>query len=309
MDGLRAASPRLTDGGIETDLIFNRGQTLPLFSAFVLNESAAGREVLASYYRDYLAVAKAAGRDFVFATDTWRASSDWAGQLGYDDRRLMEANRAGIDICRDVAAEFAADGGASLIAGVIGPRRDAWVHDAAMSIAEAQSYHAPQVEALALGAVDEIHVYTLTNTAEAVGIARLAEAARLPVVLSFTVETDGRLPGGMALGRAIEQVDAETGGSAAYFMINCAHPRHFREPLESGAAWVARIGGLRSNASTKSHTELDQSPDIDIGDIAGLAEEHRTLLAALPDLQIVGGCCGTDHRHIGAICTASFPHS
>jgi homocysteine S-methyltransferase len=191
---------------------------------------------------------------------------------------------------------------ASAIAGIIGPRRDAWQYDAGMTVSEAFDYHSPQVEAFAGTAATSLQAYTLTNTPEAIGIARAAERAGLPLVLSFTVETDGTLPGGKALGVAIAEVDDATGGYPAYYMINCAHPRHFARELRSGMPWVGRIGGLRANASAKSHAELDASPEIDIGDIAELADDHAELLPSLPNLQLIGGCCGTDHRHIAAIC-------
>ena len=292
----------ITDGGIETHLIFNMGVELPHFSAFPLNDSAAGCAVIRSYYRDYLPVAKAAGRSFLFATDSWRASPDWADRLSYNRALLKQNNATSVALCAEVAAEFAAAGVASDIAGVIGPRRDAWQHDASMTVAEAFDYHSPQVEAFAGTAATSLHAYTLTNTPEAIGIARAAEQAGLPIVLSFTVETDGALPGGKPLGVAIAEVDEATGGYPAYYMINCAHPRHFAHELRSRGPWVGRIGGLRANASAKSHAELDASPEIDIGDIAELAEDHSELLPSLPNLQLIGGCCGTDHRHIAAIC-------
>jgi homocysteine S-methyltransferase len=278
------------------------GVELPHFSAFPLNDSAAGREVIRSYYRDYLPVAKAAGRSFLFATDSWRASPDWADRLGYDRSLLKQNNATSVALCAEVAAEFAAAGVASDIGGVIGPRRDAWQHDASITVAEAFDYHSPQVEAFAGTAATSLHAYTLTNTPEAIGIARAAERAGLPIVLSFTVETDGALPGRKPLGVAIAEVDEATGGYPAYYMINCAHPRHFTGKVKGGAPWVGRIGGLRPNASAKSHAELDASPEIDIGDIAELAEDHAELLPSLPNLQLIGGCCGTDHRHIAAIC-------
>ncbi len=296
----------ITDGGFETHIIFNMGVELPHFSAFPLNDSAAGCEVIRSYYRDYLPVAKAAGRSFLFATDSWRASPDWADRLGYDRALLKQNNATSVALCAEVAAEFAAAGVASDIAGVIGPRRDAWQHDASMTVAEAFDYHSPQVEAFAGTAATSLHAYTLTNTPEAIGIARAAERAGLPIVLSFTVETDGALPGGKPLGVAIAEVDEATGGYPAYYMINCAHPRHFSGKVKGGAPWVGRIGGLRANASAKSHAELDDSPKIDIGDIAELAEDHAELLPSLPNLQLIGGCCGTDHRHIAAICARCF---
>jgi S-methylmethionine-dependent homocysteine/selenocysteine methylase len=292
----------ITDGGIETHIIFNMGVELPHFSAFPLNDSASGREVIRRYYRDYLPVARAAGRGFLFATDSWRASPDWADRLGYDRALLKQNNVTSVALCAELAEEFEAAGVESAIAGVLGPRRDAWQYDAGMTVAEAFDYHSPQVEAFAGTAATSVHAYTLNNTPEAIGIARSAQEAGLPVVLSFTVETDGALPGGKPLGVAIAEVDQATGGYSAYFMINCAHPSHFVRELKSGASWLGRIGGLRANASAKSHAELDASPEIDIGDIAGLADDHAEILPVLSNLQLIGGCCGTDHRHIAAIC-------
>src|SRR5215831_4719447 len=241
----------ITDGGIETHIIFNMGVGLPHFSVFPLNDSVAGREVIRRYYRDYLPVARAAKRGFLFATDSWRASPDWADRLGYDRALLKQNNIRSVVLCAELAEEFAAAGVESAIAGVLGPRRDAWQYDAGMTVREAFDYHSPQVEAFASTAATSLHAYTLTNTPEAIGIARSAERAGLPVVLSFTVETDGALPGGESLGAAIAEVDEATGGYPAYYMINCAHPRHFAGELQSGAPWVDRIGGLRTNASSK----------------------------------------------------------
>ena len=144
----------------------------------------------------------------------------------------------------------------------------------------------------------------MTYADEATGVVRAAHSAGLPVAISFTVETDGRLPSGQPLGEAIDQVDAETGEAAAYFMINCAHPTHFADALATDAKWLERIRGLRVNASTKSHAELDESDELDAGDPADLAARHVPLRAQLPSLNVVGGCCGTDHRHVTEICNA-----
>jgi homocysteine S-methyltransferase len=292
----------LTDGGIETDIIFNKGVDLPFFSAFPLLDNAEGRDVLRAYYRDYLPVAKQAGRNFLFTTATWRASPDWAERLGYDRAALAPNNRSSVALCAEMAEEFAAQGIASSIAGLLGPRRDAWKFDDAMTADEAYEYHRLQIDAFAGTAATSVQCITLNNTPEAIGVARAAKQAGLPVVLAFTVETDGALPGGKSLGSAISEVDDATDGYTDYFMVNCAHPSHFAAPLLSGAAWIKRIGGLRANASTKSHAQLDESPEIDIGDIDALGRAHADILAALPNLRVVGGCCGTDHRHIAAIC-------
>jgi homocysteine S-methyltransferase len=183
---------------------------------FPLNDSAAGREVIPSYYRDYLPEARAAGRSFLFATDSWRASSDWADRLDYDRALLKQNNATSAALCAELADEFAAAGVTSAIAGVIGPRRDVWQYDSGMTVAEALDYHSPQVEAFAGTAATSLHAHTLTNTPKAIGIARAAERAGLPLILCFTVETDGVLPGGKLLGIAIAEVDEATGGYPAY---------------------------------------------------------------------------------------------
>ena len=188
--------------------------------------------------------------------------------------------------------------------GVVGPRGDGYVVGTTMSATEAASYHALQARAFADAGADMVTAVTMTYVDEAIGVARAASAAGLPAVISFTVETDGRLPSGQALGEAIAAVDAATEGAVAYFMVNCAHPTHFDSTLEAGGAWVERIGGVRANASTMSHAELDESTELDRGDPAQLAAEHQRLQGLLPGLTVVGGCCGTDHEHVGAIASA-----
>src|SRR3712207_4511764 len=125
----------------------------------------------------------------------------------------------------------------------------------------------------------------------------------MPVVISFTPEVDGRLPTGQPLGEAIEEVDTATGGVPAYYMINCAHPTHFDGALD-GEAWTERLRGLRANASRRSHAELDAAPDLDDGDPIELGAEYAALRRRHPWINVLGGCCGTDHRHIEQICAA-----
>lgn len=297
----------VTDGGIETHMIFNEGEDLPHFTAFQMLDSEDGRQKLRDYYRQYIAIAKAAGQGFLFDTNTWRASADWGALVGYDAERLDAVNAASIAFCRELAADFTAAGVSSIVSGAIGPRRDAWQFDAGMSVAEAESYHRPQIDSFARAGADFVTAYTLTNTPEAIGIARAAQAAGLPCVLSFTLETDGHLPGGKPLGRAIAEVDAAVELYPAYYMINCVHPIHFAATIRHGGNWVDRIGGLRVNASMKSHAELDESETLDIGNWQDLAQRYGRILPLLPNIRVIGGCCGTDHRHIGAICQHCLP--
>ena len=170
-----------------------------------------------------------------------------------------------------------------------------------MSAAEAEDYHGPQVRSFAAAGADLVTAVTMTYADEAIGIARAAAAAGIPAAISFTVETDGRLPDGSALGDAIEQVDAETLASPAYYMVNCAHPSHFAGVLETGGDWLDRIVGLRANASARSHAELDEAEELDEGDPAELGAEYAALRAAPRNVNVLGGCCGTDARHVAAV--------
>ena len=295
----------LTDGGIETTLIFHEHVELPCFAAFILLEQ--DRALLERYYRRYLAIAGRAGTGFVLESPTWRCSSDWGEKLGLDAARIFALNRDAIGLMHELrtAHERAQPGaGPVVVSGCVGPRGDGYDPGLAMTADEAEAYHGAQIAALREARADMVTAITMTSTPEAIGIARAAGEAGLPVVLSFTLETDGRLPTGDTLRKAITDVDLATGGAPAYYMINCAHPTHFAHVLEPGAAWSARVRGLRTNASRRSHKELNDSPDLDPGDPHELGAEHRALLARHPHINVLGGCCGTDHRHIEQIYSA-----
>jgi homocysteine S-methyltransferase len=297
----------VTDGGIETHFIFNLRQDLPHFTVFQLIDSDMGRQLIWDYYRSYIDIARWAGQGFLFDTNTWRANADWGALVGYDASQLARVNAASVGLCREIAAEFEAAGVPTMVSGAMGPRRDGWQYDATMSAEEAEDYHEAQIGSFAKARADLVTAYTLTNTPEAIGIARAARAAGIPCVLSFTLDTDGRLPGGKGLGEAIAEVDAAVDGYPAYYMINCVHPIHFAATLRHGGGWVDRIGGLRVNASMKSHAELDEADELDIGDWQDLAQRYGRILPLLPNIRVIGGCCGTDHRHIGAICRHCLP--
>jgi homocysteine S-methyltransferase len=299
---LSSGRPFLTDGGLETSLTFQQRIDLPCFAAFPLVSDEAGREALTRYFEPFLALARERGAGFVLDTPTWRANPDWAARLGYSGEALAGANREGVALAERLRA--GADGIPVVISGTVGPRGDGYVAGDLMSADEAERYHSAQIGTFADTAVDMICALTLTYAEEAVGIVRAAAAADIPVVVSFTVETDGRLPSGQSLGDAIRQVDAETDGAAAYFMINCAHPTHFSGVLERGDGWLSRIGGLRANASAKSHAELDATDELDDGDPVELGAQHAELRPLLPEVRVLGGCCGTDHRHVAEISKA-----
>jgi homocysteine S-methyltransferase len=298
---LSTERPFVTDGGLETDLIFNRGVELPDFAAFVLLEDPDGMRALRDYYDSFFAIAREHGAGFILDTPTWRANRDWGERLGYGRARLADANKRWAEVVSELRGAWDAD--APVVLGAtVGPRGDGYVSGEMMSADEAADYHGEQIGTFAETAVDMVTVLTLNYAEEATGVARAAAARGLPSVISFTVETDGRLPTGQELGEAIDQVDSETGGAPAYFMVNCAHPTHFEQVLAEGGSWRERIRGIRANASIMSHAELDELDDLDAGDPAELAAGYERLRVNLPNLSVLGGCCGTDHRHVAAIC-------
>ncbi|ULE32015.1 homocysteine S-methyltransferase family protein [Mycobacterium sp. IDR2000157661] len=294
----------VTDGGLETELVFHDGVDLPCFAAFPLLDDPEGRVRLREYYEPYLDIARRLSAGFVVETPTWRANPDWAAQLGYSATRLDMLNREAVALAEDVRSAATADGITTVVSGCVGPRGDGYDPGEAMTPDEAQEYHSAQIATFATTTADQVTAITMTNAAEAIGIVRAAAAAGIPSAISFTVETDGRLPTGQPLHEAIDEVDSETGARAAYFMVNCAHPAHFSAALERDGAWRRRVVGLRANASTKSHAELDESTELDEGDPDDLARRHADLRAVLPAVTVLGGCCGTDARHVAAICSA-----
>lgn len=291
----------LTDGGLETTLIFHRGVDLPHFASFALMRTAEGRDTLKRYFEPYLAAARRHAAGFILDAPTWRANADWGRKLGYTGEQLAAVNRDSVALLEDLREGHEAPGFALVINGVVGPRGDGYDPREVMSADEAQTYHTPQIAALAQSAADMVSAVTMTNVDEAIGIARAARVFDIPVAISFTIETDGRLPTGEGLGAAIEAVDAETGNGPAYYMINCAHPTHMECTFEEPGAWIARLGGLRANASRRSHEELNEAPDLDDGDPVELGAQYRDLLTRFPHIRVVGGCCGTDHRHVACI--------
>jgi homocysteine S-methyltransferase len=292
----------VADGGLETTMIFDHGIELPCFASFLLLRDEAGREALRRYYRDYIAIARRHRLGFVLDTPTWRASRDWGDQLGYSSDDLAAVNRCAAELAAAIREEASQPDTPIVVCGTIGPRGDAYEAAEEMSAAEAEAYHSEQIGTFADAGVEMVSAYTLPYGAEAVGIVRAAAAAAIPVTISFTVETDGPLPSGQPLGEAIESVDAETEGAARYFMVNCAHPTHFAAAVEAGGAWLRRLGGVRCNASRRSHSELDEAAELDRGDPRELGALYKELKPHLSAVRVLGGCCGTGTPHIASIC-------
>jgi S-methylmethionine-dependent homocysteine/selenocysteine methylase len=292
----------LTDGGIETVLIFHDGFDLPHFAAFDLLRTNAGRDALKTYYERYLRIAVDQGTGFILESPTWRASTDWGDRLGYSQQALATVNREAIELMLGLRWRHQTSASPIVVSGCVGPRGDGYVAGELMTPDAAEAYHRFQADVFADAGADMVTAITMTNTPEAIGIARAAAAAGMPSALSFTLETDGRLPTGETLGDAIARVDDATGGAPAYYMINCAHPSHFASILDPSAAWTRRLRGLRTNASRLSHAELNEAVELDEGNPVELGAESAALRARFPTINVLGGCCGTDHRHVEQMC-------
>jgi len=288
----------LTDGGLETTLIFHQGVDLPHFASFPLIDTEEGRRALDDYYESYARIALDARTGFMLDTATWRANPDWAAKLGYAGAGLDDVNRRCVEHLLDLRYRFETEDTPMVVSGAIGPRGDGYVATNAMTAEQARAYHLPQIKSFLVAGADMATAFTMNYVEEGIGVALAARSVGLPVAISFTLETDGLMPNGMSLGDAIRAVDNATGGYPVYYMINCAHPTHFAHILESDEPWVQRIRGIRANASMRSHAELDSAPDLDDGDPVDFGQRYRALRGRLSQITVLGGCCGTDCRHV-----------
>jgi len=296
----------MTDGGLETDLIFNKGIDLPEFAAFDLLKNEKGKEVLSKYYSDYLNVSKHKCSGFILEAPTYRANPDWALKIGYSLESLDAMNRTAVQEMEKIRNDYENENFKIAISVCIGPRGDGYSPDNKMSDQIAEEYHSVQIKTIANTNADLVSALTMNYNEEAIGIVNAAKKNNIPVVISYTVETDGKLPSGESLEEAIISLDKITDNYVSYFMINCAHPDHFVNVLDPDSNWTNRIKGIRANASCKSHSELDESETLDEGDKEQLARDYKNLKSFLPNLNIIGGCCGTDHTHMEEICNVWF---
>jgi homocysteine S-methyltransferase len=294
----------LTDGGMETTLVFHEGWDLPSFASFVLLDHERGRKALRRYFDRYIGTAIGGSTGFILESPTWRANPDWGSKIGYDAAALERINREAIAMLLDIRDRHETPSSPMVVSGNLGPRGDGYDAGTLMQPEEARHYHRPQIVTFKDAGADLVSAFTMTNSNEALGIALAAQDENMPCVISFTVETDGRLPSGETLAHAIETVDAATAKGPAYYMINCAHPTHFDHVLTTDAAWMSRLRGLRANASRMSHAELDNAPELDIGNPFELGGQYADLRRRFPHINVLGGCCGTDHRHVESISTA-----
>jgi len=298
---LSARRPFLTDGGFETSLFFAEGFEAPEFAAIVLVDEPMARAAMERYFDRFLAMAEKAGTGYVLDANTWRGCDTWAPRLGRTEADMARLNRDAVRFAIAIRERWENRVCPILLNGVVGPVGDGYAPDAALDAATSERLHGPQIAIFKEEGVDMVSALTITHVGEAVGVARAAASAGLPVVISFTVETDGRLPTGETIGKAIAATDAATGNAPLYYMINCAHPEHFRAAFEAQEQWIWRIGGLRANASRRSHAELDVAEELDDGDPTEFGQLHADMARLVPNLRVVGGCCGTDHRHVGCV--------
>lgn len=300
---MESTRPWLTDGGLETDMLFNHGVDLPSFASFTMLDDAKKRDLLSAYFAEYIGLAADTDVGFILDTCSWRANAPWMSRMGYANDAIARINADAIAFAREIRDRHETPSTPILINGVVGPAGDGYIAADLMSVEQAMATHSPQVSALGEHGVDIVSAITMNYVEEAIGVATLAARTNLPVVVSFTVETDGNLPSGQPLADAIMQTDRAlqeaTGQRPIYYMINCAHPDHFIDRLKGSEVWKARIGGVRANASRQSHAELDESEVLDDGNPTEFGELYAQLSDQLPALKVIGGCCGTDSRHVG----------
>ncbi len=294
--------PFITDGGLETTLVFEKGIDLPEFAAFTIFDNEGGEDILWNYYLPYIQLAKNNGFGFILEAPTWRASYGWGEKIGYDKAAIDDVNIRSIQFMHNLRKRFESHNTPMVISAALGPKGDGYHVDQKMTSGEARDYHIDQIRILQKTAADLVSAYTLNYAEEAVGMTLAAQQSDMPIVIGFTLETDGRLPSGQPLKSAINQVDKETDNGPVGYMINCAHPTHFAKVIGGGKAWSKRIKAIRANSSCKSHAELDAADELDSGNPTELGQQYSMLIRQLPHLSIFGGCCGTDHRHIQEIC-------
>ncbi|CAF2821438.1 unnamed protein product [Rotaria sp. Silwood2] len=306
----RHSLPQLSDkffisnGGLETNLVYHEQVKLPCFASFDVLKTEAGCEWMKNYLRKFVNIARKYDVGFILENATWRDNPDWMRKIGYSDQDVVNVNRKSIELLCNIRNEYETENCPIVLNASIGARGDGYNPLTMMSIEEAQAYHATQIGIISQTNADMITAMTFSYPEEAIGVAKAARAVDIPAVVSFTVRKDGRLPAGHTLQEAIELVDKATQNSPVYYMVNCAHPSHFEHVLIPGEAWAARIHSVKGNASKKTHAELDGSKDLDSGDPVEFGENNRALLYKLKNLNVFGGCCGTDYRHVEEICKA-----
>ena len=289
-----------TAGGFETWMQYVDGFELRHFCGFELLNDPRGVTCLRDYHRKVVEAAVASGFGVINEGLHYRASRDWGELIGFSKDALEEINLRGIEFYRDFAREYASPETPMLVGGVIGPRGDAYNVGRTPDAAEAEDYHSEQILTFRKAGADHVTAMTFSSFDEAIGLARAAKAADMPVVVSFIASNGGRLHGGETLEQAITRVDAETGNAPQYYMTNCTHPTEF-EPALTPGDWIQRLGGFMPNAVAMETLDLCKLGHLEDGDPEELGAQMAGLAKRFPHINVWGGCCGTDGRHIGEI--------
>ncbi|KIX06754.1 uncharacterized protein Z518_04730 [Rhinocladiella mackenziei CBS 650.93] len=300
---LNSSNLLLTEGGIETTLVYKKGFHLPEFASGPLLLTPEGTKALQDCHASYIDIALRHKRGIIVETQTWRSSRIWCDKLGFSENEMMKLNRRAVAFLEDVRREYETDTTPIVVSGNLGPLSDAYHNSTQrLSVQDMIAVYRDQVQALCEAGVDMLSIMTLADTTEAIAAVQLAKEFGIQILVSFSVETDGKLLNGVTLEDAIRTVDKATESYAAYFGINCAHPSHFHPTLRMmDPSVLSRIGEIRANASRRSHQELDNSEFLDRGDPTDLGRSFKDLIQLLPGLKVVGGCCGTDPEHVEAI--------
>ena len=293
----------LTEGGTETEVLYKWGFELPEFAMFPLLDDPKADSVIEGMFDRYFEAAEATGAGMLLNAHDYRASPDWASKLGYSAEQLTDFQHRVIGFLDAMRTKYRGRVDPVYVAGCIGPRGDAYGTGGEITEEEAEAYHAVQINNLKGTAADMVIAVTFSNIAEAVGVIRAAAAAKMPIGVSFNIGPDGRLRSGPTLAEAITATDAATEGKAAWFGTNCAHPIEFAPALADPGDWRKRLRYVRPNAAKTDKLALCKLGHLEDGDPVELGNEMAEALREFPSVDIVGGCCGTDERHLKEVST------
>jgi homocysteine S-methyltransferase len=291
----------LTEGGSETEIMYKWGFELPEFAMFPLLDNPEADAVIRDMYRRYLDVAAEQGTGLLLNGHDYRASPDWGAKLGYSAEGLRDMEQRTIQFLDEMRSEYADRVSDVYIAACIGPRGDAYGTGGDISENEAEDYHSVQLSNLQGTAADMAVAATFNNIPEAIGVIRAANAAGIPIGVSLTLTPEGRLRSGPSLREAVERVEEATEGGAAWFGTNCSHPLEFEPALADAGPWLERLRYVRPNAARMEKIALCSLGHLEDGDPVELGEQMAEVARMLPRTDIIGGCCGTDERHLAEI--------
>lgn len=293
----------LTEAGTETEVLYKEGYELPHFAMWTLLDNPEAMERIGDMYRRYLDVAAENETGIVLCGFDYRASPDWAALLDVDRDGLREVIHRGIGFLRDVSDPYRDRVPHILLGGSIGPRGDAYSRGEPVTADSAEEYHSFQIACLKEAGADIACAHTFNNIPEAVGVARAARAEGLPLAMYFSLDSSSRLNTGPSLRDAVIETDSQTGNAPLFYGLNCSHPVEFEPALEPGD-WIDRLRSIRPNASKMEKIALCKLGHLEDGDPDELGAQMGDLARRYPHMDIMGGCCGTDERHLSRIAEA-----